>query len=170
MATHDQVSDWIEAFVRGFDFTRTVAEQVATRAATEFRGADPTQWEPNEERYKRIKQKAYGWDEAPNYRTGQMLSISSLFGSPIVEPLTITMVYGTGDPPDGCWSPWDHRTPSQVRADEGVTDRQKGAWATDGDPSRNRPPRPFYEWDEEIRTAVIEVTAQALHEYILTGS
>lgn len=181
MADASQVCDWIERFVRSFDFNRpgvdrslgrdlahAVAGGIAARAADESRGADPAPWEENEPRYARRKRRSYGWDDAPNYRTGQMLSHASLLGEPVVEPARITMVYGTGEAPDGCWSPADNRSPSEIRADQSVTDRQKAAWTTEGGDSR--PARPFYQLDDEIRVHVVEAAADALREYLLTGS
>ena len=181
MATPDEVCDWIERFVLSFDFTRpgldrsrgrdlahVVAGQIAARSSAHQRGADPEKWERNEKRYRRRKERSYGWADDPNYRTGQMLSEASLFGEPIVEPRLITMRYGTDEKPDRTWSPQDNRSPAEVRKDESVTDRQKAGWAHQE--TAERPARPFYELDDEIASAVIEVAADALREYLLTGS
>ncbi|WP_165072127.1 hypothetical protein [Paludisphaera rhizosphaerae] len=182
MATAQEVHDWIEKFVHGFDFTRPgldrslgrdiaheVAGQIAARSSI-LQDPDGQDWDENEPMYRKRKQRSYGWDHAPNYRTGQMLSHASLFGDPIVEARTIVMVYGTGDPPGGIWSPHDNRSASEKRQDEAVTDREKAAWATEGDAQNNRPARPFYAVDDSIRAAVIEICADALREYLITGS
>lgn len=171
----DQVADWLEEFVHGFNFLRPgldqnmgrdlchiIAGRIATRAATESRGADEMRWDAVSSKRKEVKAKAYGWNESdgkPNYATGQMLSHASLFGAPRVSEQVVDMVYGTDTPPARTYSPIDNRTDSQRQADEQVTDREKAAYA-------HEMGRDFYEVDDEIEAAVIEEAQQHLDVYI----
>jgi len=165
----EQVVAWLKDWVDGIDFTKTgadqslgrdvankVARQIADRAAIEGRGAGavwapnsttPSRWHP--EGYSAWKGKHYGW-QLPNYRTGQMLSHTSLFGRTRIMAHEIEMVYGVDAAPARGYSP----TGLLSVADEKVTDTQKAAFAHSGQ-SRKRIKRPFYELDDTIREAVV---------------
>ena len=167
---------WLEGWVNGIDFTKTgadqslgkdvankVAEQIAARSATEHKGATaawpansttPSRWHP--QGYRAWKQQEYGVD-TPNFRTGQMLSATSLIGRTRIEPHEITMVYGTDAPPFTSAAP----TGLLSDADKAVTDTEKAVWATDKG-------RPFYELDDTIRQAVVEdVVAPWVSAYVI---
>jgi hypothetical protein len=176
----DDVVRTLAAFVHSFNFTLpgidqslgrdlagVVARGIQRRAAKESRGKDPQRWYANSDKYRRVKAKAYGWGELdgkPNFRTGQMLSLMSLLGTPRVTPDLVEMIYGTGTAPAGCWSPWDQRTEAQKTADMAMTDVEKAEYAHDQ--YKNRPARPFYEWNEDIRDQCIETAAKALDHYL----
>lgn len=145
----------------GRDLAHVFAGQIEARAATESRGADPWRWDRNEPGYEARKTAAYGWpDDKPNYRTGQMLSQASVFGrTRVVDDKVVELVYGTDKPPKGTYSPEDNRTPSEVQADEAVTDVEKAEYASWK--------RPFFEVDDVVEEAVIDAADQALDQYIL---
>jgi hypothetical protein len=165
----------------GRDIAHIVAGRIQERSSRTSGGANGQRWKPisdkasirgvvaggvvvGGESYKERKRKAYGWMEAdgrPGYRTAQMLSQESLFGDTRVEPYLIEMRYGLNVPPQDCKSPHDNRRPSEKKADESVTDRQKGEWFTAGG-------RTFYELDDQIRDAVLEEARQHLIQYIQT--
>ncbi len=175
------VVNWLEHFVAGFNFTlpgtdqnmgrdlaKVVAGRISERAVQKSRGADPGQWRENSDNppgkgYKSRKRKAYGWAESdgkPNVRTGQMVSEESCMGDTRVGEQLVEMHYGEDRPPTKNHSPVDRRTPSQIRADEKVTDRQKAGYAVEMD-------RPFFEVDDDIEEAVIEEARLHLNNYIL---
>ncbi len=170
----DEVVRWLEDWVTGVDFTRPgkdqslgrdiankVAEQIATRSATESRGATAA-WPPNSPGYSAAKQKDYGWS-LPNYRTGQMLSHLSLIGRTRIAAHEVTMVYGIDAPPSAGGSP----TGLVSAADSRITDTEKAAFAHSGQ-SRQRIQRPFYELDDLIREAVVvDVVAPWVSAYVV---
>ena len=110
----DQVILWLRDFVEGYNFTRPGKDQSLGRdlawqmvdcimvRASQFQGPDGEEWAGNSTKsspwlpggYKQWKEETYGWDDAPNYRTGQMLSQLSLYGRTTIEPRQITMIYG----------------------------------------------------------------------------
>jgi hypothetical protein len=176
------VTAWLENFVAGFNFLRpgtdqnlgrdlahVVAGRISERATQRSRGADPSPWreltdKPAGKGYKSRKQKAYGWAEAdgkPNVRTGQMVSEESCMGDTRVGEQLVEIHYGEDRPPAKTHSPVDRRTPSQIRGDEKVTDRQKAGYAVELD-------RSFFEVDDDIEAAVIEEARLHLEHYILT--
>ena len=168
----DEVITWLRSFVDGFDFTLPGKDQNLGRdlahvgaayieqRSGQHRGADKT-WAKNAEPYRTIKEKHYGWVDDPNSRTGQMLSQASLFGQTQVQAKLVEMRYGTGQPPQRNYSPVDNRTPSDIKADEAITDIEKAWFAhTTGD-------RPFYEADQGMEDEVIAEADRALADYIL---
>lgn len=174
----DAVIASLEQFVRSFDFTRpgkdqslardvvnTIAGGIQRRSIDEHKGATKT-WPDNAPKYARYKEKKYGVYDAPNVRTGQMLSLQSLRGtSTRIEKDRIEMVYGTGDPPSAT------ATGAPLSSqDEKVTDREKAGFAHEGGRSANgryRASRPFYEADDPIAGKVREVLVENLNEYIV---
>jgi hypothetical protein len=170
----DEIIAWLIDFLDSFNFNlpgvdrnlgrdlaHVFAGQIESRAATESRGADPQEWEPNEPGYAKRKEAAYGWpDKKPNYRTGQMLSRASVFGrTRVVDDKVVELVYGTAKPPKATHSPEDNRTPSEVQSDESITDVEKAEYASWK--------RPFFEVDDVVEEAVIDAADQALDQYIL---
>ena len=174
----DEVVNWLENLVNSFNFlmpgidqslgrdlVNAVAWGIADRSATELRGADGTPWPENSDNppgqgYKSWKARNYGVFDMPNFRTGQMLSLESLKGRPEIDEHTILMHYGTGDPPQTSAAPTGYLSDE----DQKITDVEKAQFAHASD--EHRPARPFYELDDDIRRAAIEVAADALAQYL----
>jgi hypothetical protein len=163
----DQVAESLRMFLDAFNFQRPGKDQslgrdivtdvalgIQERSVQEKRGAD-ADWAPNEPEYAEQKGKDYGVFDQPNVRTGQMLSLPSLKGADTrIEPDSIEMVYGTGQPPTGTG------TGAPLKpADTKVTDRDKAGFAHDN-------ARPFYEADQAIADRVRETCRENLNEYI----
>lgn len=177
----DEVCDWLHKLVEGFDFTVPgedqslgrdivveVASNIADRAA-DGRGADDSGVEvvwlansddPPGKGYASQKAQDYGVFDQPNIRTGQMCSLLSLVGRPIIEPKRITMVYGTGDPPSTSAAPTGYLSPD----DRKITDVEKAQFAHEQD--AERPERPFYALTEEDDEAVIDLAGRVLDRCI----
>jgi hypothetical protein len=158
----NEVVRWLDDWVNGIDFRKSgqdqslgrdvakkVAEKIAFRSATEHRGATvawpdnsntPSPWHP--QGYRAWKAEKYGVD-APNYRTGQMLSELSLIGRTAIAAHEIIMTYGTDAPPFTSAAP----TGLLSDADKAVKDTEKSTW--------NSATRPFYEMDDQIAEAVV---------------
>ena len=175
------VMEFLRDFVEGFDFTRpgrdqslgrdlahAQVDQIMTRSS-KFQSPDGSQWTGNStspwrrypQGYKQWKEEQYGWDDAPNYRTGQMLSQLSLFGRTRIEPRQITLIYGIEAAPTRSASPNGHLN---LETDGKVTDVQKATWAHGGE--KGKPARPFYGVGDGDAEALCAVAREALHEYI----
>jgi hypothetical protein len=164
----DQVMNWVDGLVDSFDFTLPgkdeslardlaglVAQGIFDRSA-EARGADGTPWPPNERKYRAWKERRYHQVQ-PLKRTGQMLSLLSLMGETKIRAKTVEMVYGINEPPT------DTETGDPLmHKDKKVTDREKAEW--------NSPERPFYQLDNKIRDAAIDLAGEALAEYLKSTS
>ncbi len=173
----DEVANWLEQFVDGFNFLlpgidqclgrdmiNAVAFGIADRSSA-HQAADTTPWEDNSDDpsgkgYKSQKAKDYGVFDEPNFRTGQMLSLASLKGRPLIEEKSILMQYGTGDPPTTSAAPTGYLSVE----DKKISDIEKAIYAHTSD--TNRPARPFYELDDTIRQNVIDVCADSMAQYI----
>jgi hypothetical protein len=171
-----QVIESLEAFVDAFDFNRPgvegslgrdvrdrVVQGISIRSEDEHRGAG-TPWKANEEKYAKWKKKRYGLADAPNARTGGMLSRKSLIGRTTIEPDVVTMIYGTGEPPSGTTT-----GVKMTAQDEKVTDIEKAYYAHTGQ-SVHKIKRPFYELDETISKDVWDLIAMSLDHYIKTAT
>lgn len=161
----DEVAAWIQAVVDGFDFELDVqgrslgrdlagvaAQAMIDRAVADGKDPDGVDYRPNEPKYRARKRRDYQVDQ-PNVRTGQMLSLTAMVGDTTITSDRVEMVYGTGEPPRTSLS--GHITD----ADQAVTDRQKGEWATDAD-------RRFYELGAEGDDAVRGRIDEALEAYL----
>jgi phage gpG-like protein len=170
----DHVVAFLEGFVDSIDFRRPgvegslgrdimyrVAERMHNRALSDRRGIGEP-WDKNEPKYAAWKAKNYGVEE-PNSRTGQMLSQKSMRGRSTVEPKVVTMIYGTGDPPDNAV----FGTPREklLEQDKKVTDVQKAYFAHTGQ-SKHKILRPFYEVDESDGQAVTELIQKDVNDLI----
>ncbi|MHB8359796.1 MAG: hypothetical protein ACYDCP_09925 [Thermoplasmataceae archaeon] len=175
------VVEWLRDFVEGFDFTRPGKDQSLGRdlanqqvrqimiRSSQFLDPMEEEWAGNSRKsspwlpggYKEWKEATYEWDDAPNYRTGQMLSQLSLFGRTTIEPRLITLRYGIDAPPDRSTSPngfFDRET------DGKVTDLQKAEWAHTQTP--DKPARRFYDFGAGDAEALADVARESLHAYI----
>lgn len=175
------VQAWLEHWLAGVNFTRPGADQslgrdialkvvdrIATRGTVDKSGADG-EWPKNAPAYAAYKAKRYGITDAPNIRTGQMLSQQSLYGRTRIEEKEITMVYGVNAPPD--------RTGTGVplsESDKQVTDVEKAYFAHSGSGTgRNskgqfsaNTKRSFYAANREDAIAVVELAQANINEYI----
>lgn len=135
----------------GLDAAHIVAEGIVDRSAAKQGGASG-QWQGNDAEYTANKLKKYAV-ELIGFRTGQMISIPSLLGHVDIQPTTVEMTYGTGEPPTR------GMTGYISSADMRVTDTQKAGWFSDkkGD---------FYEVDETIADKVREHFASELERFI----
>lgn len=169
MATIEEVRDWLEGFVRSFNFelpgreggtlgedvVHKVAELIQIRSVTEQRGANAI-WFANSPRYRDWKAMHYGVFDQVNTRTGQMLSHESLLGRPQITADQVLMTYGTGSPPARSAAPTGYLSDQ----DQAITDYEKAQFAHAQD-------RPFYEVDDEIERKTIEHVGEYLDRYIL---
>lgn len=181
------VRRWLDQWVKGIDFTRPGKDQslgrdiaiviirgrpgkllggIQGRASREHRGASPTPWPPNSSKpsrwhpggYKGWKAERYGLADEPNFRSGQMLSQTSLYGQTTIQPTVVTMRYGTGTPPSRSAAPTGYLSD----ADRRVTDTAKAQY--------NSPKRPFYEIDSEDAKAVVEECQEFVNRYIIMSN
>jgi hypothetical protein len=157
------VVSWFNDFVDWFDFKRPGVDGSLGKAVT-MKAVDRIIallsndqagvsgiWLANEPKYAAWKEKNCGVAKAPNVRTRQMLSQKSLYGRTKIESKEITMIYGTGDPPDRALA--ETPTEKQLKADKKVTDVQKAYFAHTGQ-SKHKIKRPFYELDESDGVAI----------------
>ena len=102
----DDVVRFLDGFVDSFDFQRVGNDQclgrdVANKIVERIydRGLDQRSgvsgiWLANERTYAAGKDRRYGVEEAPNVRTGQMLSNKNLYGRTRIDSREVTMIYG----------------------------------------------------------------------------
>ncbi len=169
----EQVTRWLEGWLDSFDFTRPgreqslgrdvankVVERIAERAVNDRKGAE-SEWDANTEEVAKQKAAHYGvGDHAPNERTGQMTSPTSLYGRTSIEAKQITMVYGTGQPPTRC------ATGAELKeSDKQRTDVEKAYYAHTGQ-SVHKIKRPFYEVNQDDAVAVVGLCQENLNGYI----
>ena len=171
----DQVVADLAEFINEFNFNRVGKEQslgrdvangvvwaIAERSATEKKGAD-VDWPANASKYAAWKEKKYGVADAPNTRTGDMLSKRALYGHTTIEPELVTMIYGTGTVPTACAV---GGTPG--KGDQ-KTDQEKAYFAHTGQ-SKKKILRPFYELDEHIAETIQGIIADSLNKYIIEAN
>ena len=174
----DQLEAWLKDFARTIDFTRPGKDQslgrdiisalalnIQRRAAVESSGARPsgrvTPFAPLKPDYRREKQRLYGIDGQPNFRTGQMLSLASLIGKPRITPHALTMVYGLEMPPSRSVAP----TGRLSAEDEETLDTDKARYAHKG--TKHRIARPFYALAAgEDPMTVHEIAQEWVWEYL----
>ena len=133
----------------GRELVTIVAEGIAARSA-EGMAAGGGLWYANEPKYERWKKKRYGVEQ-PNYRTGQMLSQTSLEGDATIGETAIEMRYGTGTPPAAAGG-----VPLSV-SDESITDIEKAFFCS--------ALRPFYELDDDISEECRKHAMEALDKF-----
>jgi hypothetical protein len=157
----DQLCDQIEELVETFGFesagvegksladdaVHAVAESIS-EDCREGKAPDGSEWAPNKEPYRSWKAKKYGVHD-PGYLTGQTLSIESLVGEVEVTNDRVTMTHGVG-----------------AVDEDGVTDREKGIWLTEGDEKQGREPRPFYALNDDRSKAVVDVLSEGLGRHL----
>lgn len=136
----------------GKDAAGIVAQGIIDRSVNDQGGAAGA-WLPNDPDYTAEKARKYGV-ELIGFRTGQMISLPSLLGNVDVEPDTVTIRYGTGQPPREAMS-----SSYISKGDQAVTDTQKAGYFTEKK-------GPFFEWDEPIARAVREHMADELVRFI----
>ena len=162
----NEIVGWIEGVVRSVEFTRKGEEQSLGRdlvgivaqeiadAASAGTAPDGTSWSPNAPAYARYKAKRYSVGEhAPNIRTGQMLSLQSLVGQPLITADRIEMKYGLGVPPS--------RTATGVplsESDRSISDVEKAFF--------NNESRPFFFMTESIADACMEMVGKVVAQWI----
>lgn len=180
--TPDELNQYLTDFVDGFEFTRpghagSLARDVAVLQAELIQkrsgvqeAPDGSAWVENSTKpsprypqgYKAWKLEKYGWD-APNYRTGQMLSVESLTGDIEITPHEIKIGYGTDSSPMSGGSPTNLLT----NRDEAVTDTQKAECAHN--PTGGRPARKFFGTGAGDAEKIVELCQENLNEYIMTS-
>ena len=153
----DAICNKVEALVESFGFesggiagkslgedaVHAVAESIS-EDCRDGKAPDGSGWAKNAEEYAKQKARKFGVHD-PGYRTGETLSIKALVGEVEITNDRVTMTHGTG-----------------AVDEDGASDRDKGRWLTDGDSSRNRPKRPFYELNHDRAEAVVEVLREGL--------
>lgn len=133
-----------------------VVRGIQERAATELRGADPSQWKANKPAYRDYKARHYGVFDMPNFRTGQMLSQESLWGRTTITKDEVLLTYGLNEAPSRSAAPTGYLS----EQDERHSDVEKGWYA------HNTHNRPFYELDDVIAGKVVEEAQENLNEFI----
>lgn len=162
----DAIADLIDALVDSIDFTTVgangslaedlvdvIATGIADRSA---QGLDPDghPWDANEDKYAAYKRKKYDVDR-PGELGGQMLSLESLKGRPAISAEKVEMAYGTGEVPP----PNARNGAALTDSQRAVTDRDKAGYFTDSG-------RRFYEFDDAIKTAALDVASQFVADQI----
>jgi phage gpG-like protein len=175
--TPGELTKFLTDFVEHFDFTRKGREEslahdvvdlvVARIMDRSSRGeapdgstwaansTTPTKWHP--QGYRQYKLDKYGWDD-PNYRTGQMLSQTSLSGKIVIKQKEMEIGYGTDQPPSRGGSPTGVLLPEDLK----VTDTQKAEWAHNGG-------RPFMGLGADDPEKIVELIQENLNDYILSS-
>ena len=182
MATIQEVCNWLQAFADGFDFTRPGVDQNLGRdmanvqvarmmdRSQKFEAPDGSYWLGNSDRpsiwmpegYKAWKSFIYGWKgDSPNYKTGQMLSKTSMGGGTTITPQEVLIKYGTGLAPTKSYSPSGFFNPD---TDGVVTDVEKAEWAHMEGP--HRPARPFFGVGEGDPEALVDCAQDNMNDYI----
>lgn len=123
----------LDALVATFDFTRAGAEEsmgkdaahivgegILDRSIQEQGGPDGA-WLANDPDYTDWKREHYNVDLI-GVRTGQMFSLPSLLGDVDIQPMTVTIRYGTGLPPTSSMA-----SSYLSQEDTSITDTEK-AW------------------------------------------
>jgi hypothetical protein len=142
----------------GGDIVETIIQRIFERSK---RHEDPrgNYWLEIDSDYKYRKGMYYGWGD-PNFRTGQMISISSLRGRTQVNQELIMMIYGTGSPPTFSRAPWG----GLKKEDRIRTDVQKAGYAQHG--TTRSPARPFYGIGHGDLEAIEEAIRHAIGESV----
>jgi hypothetical protein len=122
------------------------------------------EWEPNSDipegkGYASMKERVYGVIEAPNDRTGDMLSVRALSNCHISHD-QVVLEYGTGDYPE----PGSKGRPVKA-SDLKKTDREKAYYAHTGQ-GPNGVTRPFYALDDDICGEITERCQERLDQYV----
>ena len=136
----------------GHDMAVVVATGIQERSIPEMKAPDGDTWDPNEPKYAARKRAKYDADQ-PNVRTGQMLSLESLLGDVSVAPETVTMRYGTGDPPTSAAN-----GATLTEGDKSITDIEKAYFGSKT--------RPFYALDSTIEGEAVKVAKAALADHL----
>lgn len=153
----------------GRDVMNAVVEGIQTRSHDQKRGAT-TEWPKNATNYAKWKQNKYGVANAPNVRTGDMLSQRALRGRSVIGPNKITMIYGTNEVPKATSTgkplpTKKRRGTGEVVPYDDLTDVQKAYFAHTGQ-GPNNVKRPFYEPDDNITADVRKIIDAALDDHI----
>jgi hypothetical protein len=167
----NDVVGFLSRFVDSFDFERPgidqnlgrdvamkVVHRIHDRSHEERAGVSGIRL-ANESKYKAWRDKKYGVSE-PNSGTGQMLSQKSLYGRTTIDSRKVTMIYGTGDPPDR-----EVFGRAVAPAGEKRTDIEKAYIAHTGQ-SIHKIKRPIYEVGASDGAAVSELCQQNLNDLI----
>lgn len=175
----DEVTAWLEGWLDTVDFTlpgagqglgqeiiHTIASGIQKRASQDKCDSDHVPWEANADNppghgYASYKERAYGWVDQPNYRTGQTWSLLNLIGTSKVTPKEVTMEGGLDVAPSRSVAPSGYMS----RGDRLVTGREKLQLAHEH--TRNRPMRPGYAIADEDVVAVIEVCTESVSNYVV---
>ena len=164
------VVDALRQWVDGIDFTRqgkdkslgrdcagVIVEGIMERGLQDQSGPDGI-WLANDPAYAKCKAEKYGpgMDNAPNYRTGQMLSELSLLGTTTYEPQVVTLRYGINAPPTRGAGPLG----TILDCDRKVTDIQKAQW-------RHENGRRFYAITQSDSDAVVAKCEDFTTSYVI---
>lgn len=166
MSTHhesnvDEVYGWLDRSVSGFSLHDSEAginmiEKVVTGIQLRSMADQCTwageAWPENDPDYLEYKKRHYD-SGLINYRTGQMLSQTSLLGENHIDRKSIEMRYGTGQVPDSSMN--GYMEPSDLE----TTDREKAEIAVLAG-------RSFFDLDDDIRNQVFEVFSEAFGEHL----
>jgi len=135
----DEVVAWLTDFVESFDFQRPGVDQSLGRYLVRS-----------------------GGDDEPNFRTGQMLSVTSvgLNAKTVINKHEIEIRYGISQPPSASAVPngyIDNR-------DKLVTYTQKAEWARMENGTKPKPE--FYGFGQGDAEALLKVAQVSLNDYI----
>jgi hypothetical protein len=136
----------------GKDAAGIVAQGIIDRSVSD-QGGPNAAWPQNDPDYTADKVLLYNVSLI-GFRTGQMISLPSLLGNVIIEPDTVTMNYGAGNPPRESMS-----SNYLSKGDKSVTDRKKAGWFTEKK-------GPFFAYDDKIADEVREYVAAELAIFI----
>ena len=163
----DRVGELVMEVIDTFDFTlpgrdQSLGRDLCIQAASdmEVRGNDGKDvagnaFKPNEEEYAAYKDEKYGVDR-PGELGGQMLSLLSLLGNPVIEKDKILMTYGLGVPP------------SKNTSRTGVLMLDQELTATDVEKAEYMVERGnlFYGFDPAMEEALVRIVEERLEQHI----
>lgn len=157
----DDVGRWLRESIGGFSLHDSEAgvnmmEKVVTgiqkRSFADQCTWDGEAWPENSDRYLAFKKANYG-SGLINYRTGQMLSQTSLLGENHIGDKQLEIRYGTGRPPE------DSMNGYMESSDLETTDREKAEIAELNG-------RGFFDLDDDIREQAFQVFSEAFGKHL----
>ncbi len=157
----EDVYHWLDESVSGFSLHESEAgmnmiEKVVTgiqlRSIADQMTWDAQPWPENQGEYLSYK-KAHYDSGLINYRTGQMLSQTSLLGENHIGEKQLEIRYGTGKPPDSSMNGY------MESSDFETTDREKAEIAELNG-------REFFDLDDEIREQTFQVFSEAFGKHL----
>jgi hypothetical protein len=173
----DDVIDRVERLIDGYGFLLSVGERLLGRECIKIVANDiqaraahgegsEGEWAPNSDvpegkGYKIYKERVYDVVDAPNVRTGDMLSARALSNGTVSNE-AVEMAYGTGDVPR------EGRGRTVKEADKKLTDRQKAYYAHTGQGPHGTTRR-FYALSEDAVAGIRDACQERLNQYVRDG-